>query len=107
MQNNYGGFQNNNINNNLFQSNKNFNSDGGNQNNILNFQNINMTQNQYAPNRSKKKLFVKLTQDEQNMFSKIYNYLDPQNKGRIDGKPAADFMKRSNLEYLAYCSSDK
>jgi hypothetical protein len=37
MQKNYGGFQNNNINNNLFQSNKNFNSDGGNQNIFLIF----------------------------------------------------------------------
>ena len=89
MQNNYGGFQNNNSNNNMFISNINYNSNGGSQNNNLNFQNINMAQTQYIPNRCTKKLYVKLTQDEQNMFSKIYKYLDPQNK------------------YLAYCSSDK
>jgi hypothetical protein len=82
----------------MFISNINYNSNGGSQNNNLNFQNINMAQTQYIPNRCTKKLYVKLTQDEQNMFSKIYKYLDPQNKGRIDGKPAADFMKRSNLD---------
>ena len=98
MQNNYGGFQNNNSNNNMLISNINYNSNGGSQNNNLNFQNLNMTQTQYIPTRSTKKLYVKLTQDEQNMFSKIYKYLDPQSKGRIDGKPAADFMKRSNLD---------
>ena len=98
MQNNYGVFQNNNSNNNMFQSNINFNRNGGSQNNNLNFQNLNMGQTQYIPNRSGKNFYAKLTKDEQYMFSKIYNYLDPQNKGRIDGKQAADFMKRSNLD---------
>ena len=97
MQNNYSGFQLNNSNKNIFQSNINFNTNGGKQNN-LDFQNMNIAQIQYIQKRSEKKLYVKLTQDEQNMFSKIYNYLDPQNKGRIDGKPAANFMKRSNLD---------
>ena len=98
MQNNYGVFQNNNSNNNMFISNINYNSNGGSQNNNLNFQNLNMGQTQYIPNRSGKNFYAKLTKDEQYMFSKIYNYLDPQNKGRIDGKQAADFMKRSNLD---------
>ena len=108
MQNNYGGFQNRGNNQNMNSGNTMFMSSNfdGNQNgpnNNFNFQNnnsnMNMAQSQsFNSNPNKKELHVQLTPDEQNLFPRIYNMLDNQNSGRIPGKPAANFMKKSNLD---------
>ena len=112
MNNNYAGYQNqgNNPNmnsNNMFQS-SNFRNDqnGPNMNqnnNNFNLQdsnsNMSLAQSQTIPIRNNsRKLHVQLTQDEQNFYSSLYNKLDSNNLGRILGKPAANFMKRSNLQ---------
>ena len=112
MNNNYAGYQNqgNNSNmnsNNMFQS-SNFRNDqnGPNMNqNNNNFSlqdsnsNMSLAQSQTIPIRNNsRKLHVQLTQDEQNFYSSLYNKLDSNNLGRILGKPAANFMKRSNLQ---------
>ena len=113
MQNNYGGFQNRGNNSNMNSNNTMFissnfsnNQNGPNMNqnnNNFNFQNnnsnMNLAQSQAFPNSSnKKKLHVQLTQEEQNLYPKLYNMLDDRNSGRILGKPAANFMKKSNLD---------
>ena len=111
--NNYGGYQdreknsNMNSNNTMFQS-SNFRNDqnGPNMNqNNNNFSlqdsnsNMSLAQSQTIPIRNNsRKLHVQLTQDEQNFYSSLYNKLDSNNLGRILGKPAANFMKRSNLQ---------
>ena len=97
-QNNYMTFRNDN-NSNIFGRNKSLNNNGENKNknNIFYIKNKNLFKSQNTPIRSNKKLFVKLTQDEKVLYSKIYNYLDPENKGIIDGKNAANFMKSSNI----------
>jgi hypothetical protein len=112
MNNNYAGYQNqgNNPNmnsNNMFQS-SNFRNDqnGPNMNqnnNNFNLQdsnsNMSLAKSQTIPIRNNsRKLHVQLTQDEQNFYSSLYNKLDSNNLGRILGKPAANFMKRSNLQ---------
>ena len=109
--NNYGGYQNrgNNINMNpnspMIQSSNfgnNQNNPNMNQNNSFNLQNsdsnISLAQSQSIPiNKNNKKLQVQLTNDEQRVFSQLYNMLDNNGLGRILGKPAANFMKTSNL----------
>ena len=97
-------YQGNNSNNNMFQSASFQNNQNGtnmNQNNNnLNIQNnnINMAQSQQIPmNPNQKKFQIHLTNDEQILFTKIYNMLDSNNTGRILGKQAANFMKKSNL----------
>ena len=112
MQNNYGGFQNRGNNSNMNSSNtmfmsSNFRNNQNNpnmnqNNNNFNLQNsssnISLGQSQtILMNRNAKKFNVQLTPDEQNFYSKIYNMLDNNNSGRILGKPAANFMKKSNL----------
>ena len=60
--------------------------------------NISLTHSQSLPsNRNLKKLNIKFTKDEQILYSKLYNMLDNNGAGRIMGKPAANFMKTSNL----------
>ena len=113
MQNNFDGYQNkgNNMNfNQMFNSStfpNNQNNNNGrpnmNQNNNYNLQNSNannsLVQSQQIPiNNNMKKLFVQLNQEEQMFYSKLYNLLDPNGSGRILGKIAANFMKRSNLK---------
>ena len=105
MQNNNGGFQNgNNFNNTMFTSNSNNNKNGQNinQNNFdaqSSNSNRSLAQSQSIPiNRNYIKLHIQLTKDEQIFYSKIYNMLDNNNSGRILGKPAANFMKKSNLQ---------
>ena len=95
-QNNYMTSQNDN-NPNIFRRNKSLNTNGENKNKDNNCKNMNLFKSQNISMRNNKKLFVKLTQDEKDLYSKIYNYLDPENKGTIDAKNAADFMKSSNL----------
>ena len=110
--NNYGGYQdrgnnsNLNSNNTMFQSSNFRNSQNGpnmNQNNNnFNLQNsygnISLAQSQTLPiNRNMKKLQVQMTKEEQMFYSKLYNMLDNNGEGRIMGKPAANFMKTSNL----------
>ena len=95
-QNNYMTSQNDN-NPNIFRRNKSLNTNGENKNKNNNCKNMNLFKSQNISTRNNKKLFVKLTQDEKDLYSKIYNYLDPENKGTIDAKNAADFMKSSNL----------
>jgi len=82
---------------NIFKRNKSLNNNEENKNKSNKY-NINLFKSQSIPIRINKKLFVKLTQDEKVLYSKIYNYLDPENKGSIDAKNAADFMKSSNLD---------
>ena len=110
MNNNYGGYQNqgNNPNMNSMFQNSNFmgNQNGPNMNqnnNNFNLQesnsNISLAQSQAIPIRNNsRKLNAQLTQDEQMFYSKLYNMLDNNNSGRILGKPAANFMKSSNLK---------
>jgi len=95
-QNNYMTSQNDN-NPNIFRRNKSLNTNRENKIQSNNYTNLNLFKSQNIPKSKNKKLFVKLTQDEKVLYSKIYNYLDPENKGIIDGKKAADFMKSSNL----------
>ena len=110
--NNYGVYQNRNnpnmnSNNTMFQSSNFGNNQNGpnmNQNNNnFNLQNsntsINLAQSQSIPiNKNMKKLQVQMTKDEQMLYSKLYNMLDNNGVGRILGKPAANFMKASNLK---------
>ena len=105
QKNNYPGFQNRGNNPNMNSNNTLFvNSNFRNNQNNNNFDhqdnslNMGLAQSQVIPNnRNVKKLNIQLTPDEQNFFPKIYNMLDNSNTGRILGKPAANFMKKSNL----------
>ena len=99
--NNYMTSQNDNNNPNIFKRNKSLNNNEESMNKINNNnlkKNMNLFKSQNIPIRNNKKLFVKLTQDEKVLYSKIYNYLDPENKGTLDGRNAANFMKSSNLD---------
>ena len=104
--NDYGGYQNMNSNTQMIQSanfRNNQNNPNMNQNNSFNLQNSNsniiLAQSQAIPiNKNMKKLQVQLTNAEQRFFSQLYNKLDNNNLGRILGKPAANFMKTSNLK---------
>ena len=58
--------------------------------------NINLSQT-IPKNKNIKKLQVKLTKDEQELYPLIYNMLDNNDLGSILGRLAANFMKRSNL----------
>ena len=109
MQNNNDGFQNNANNTNMNYNNtmlisSNFKNDTQLNKNNNNFKhqnvnsNISLTHSQSLPsNRNIKKLNIKFTKDEQILYSKLYNMLDNNNSGKILGKPAANFMRKSNL----------
>ena len=108
---NSGGFQNSIFNhnqqrnqNNLFFSNSNnFNN---NNNNFLQQNNNNPVRinplssfqgNQGRANSQKKRLYVKLTQEEKGYYSNLFQLVDDQNLGKLKAKDAANFMKKSGL----------
>jgi hypothetical protein len=49
------------------------------------------------PNSQKKRLYVKLTQEEKGYFSNLFQLVDSQNIGKLKAKEAANFMKKSGL----------
>ena len=48
-------------------------------------------------NSQKKRLYVKLTQEEKGYFSNLFQLVDNQNMGKLNAKDAANFMKKSGL----------
>ena len=48
-------------------------------------------------NSQKKRLYVKLTQEEKGYFTNLFQYVDNQNMGKLKAKEAANFMKKSGL----------
>ena len=58
------------------------------------------TNNSGNPPRSssqKKRLYVKLTQEEKGYFSNLFQLVDNQSMGKLNAKDAANFMKKSGL----------
>ena len=56
--------------------------------------------NSSSPTRSnlpKKRLYVKLTQEEKGYFSNLFQLVDSQGMGKLKNKDAANFMKKSGL----------
>ena len=49
------------------------------------------------PNSQKKRLYVKLTQEEKGYFSNLFQLVDNDNIGKLKAKDAANFMKKSGL----------
>ena len=49
------------------------------------------------PNFTKKRLYVKLTQEEKGYFSNLFQLVDAQGLGKLKNKDAANFMKKSGL----------
>ena len=49
------------------------------------------------PNLTKKRLYVKLTQEEKGYFSNLFQLVDAQGLGKLKNKDAANFMKKSGL----------
>ena len=45
----------------------------------------------------KKRLYVRLTQEEKGHFSNLFQLVDNQNMGKLKAKDAANFMKKSGL----------
>ena len=45
----------------------------------------------------KKRLYVKLTQEEKGYFSNLFQLVDNQSMGKLNAKDAANFMKKSGL----------
>ena len=96
------------------------NFNDNNTNNNLNFKNnINSTQSQVISKdkkffsntldnnntlfqttvlQSRKKYNLKLTNEESIIYNNCYSLLDNKNTGKINGKEAGDFMKKSNLQ---------
>ena len=48
-------------------------------------------------NSQKKRLYVRLTQEEKGHFSNLFQLVDNQNMGKLKAKDAANFMKKSGL----------
>ena len=105
---NAGGFQNSIFNhnqqrnqNNLFISNNNnFNNNNfiQNNNNPIRINPLSSFQgNQGRANSQKKRLYVKLTQEEKGYYSNLFQLVDDQNFGKLKAKDAANFMKKSGL----------
>ena len=46
---------------------------------------------------TKKRLYVKLTQEEKGYYSNLFQLVDSQGMGKIKNKDAANFMKKSGL----------
>jgi len=89
--------------NNLFFSNSN-NFNNNNNNNFL--QNNNPVRinpiasfqgDQGRASSQKKRLYVKLTQEEKGYYSNLFQLVDDQNFGKLKAKDAANFMKKSGL----------
>ena len=53
--------------------------------------------NQVRANSQKKRLYVKLTQEEKGYYSNLFQLVDDQNFGKLKAKDAANFMKKSGL----------
>ena len=49
------------------------------------------------PTLPKKRLYVKLTQEEKGYFSNLFQLVDSQGLGKLKNKDAANFMKKSGL----------
>ena len=101
-------YQRNSNQNNLFLSNSNINHPFGNtfQNNnnfpikINPLSSFQMNNSPSIPSHSalpKKRLYVKLTQEEKGYFSNLFQLVDTQGDGKLKNKDAANFMKKSGL----------
>ena len=89
--------------NNLFFSNSNFGNSLQNSNNfpvrinpLSSFQ-MGSSSSPVRPTLQKKRLYVKLTQEEKGYFSNLFQLVDSQGLGKLKNKDAANFMKKSGL----------
>ena len=64
---------------------------------LSSFQINNSSSPQTRPTLIKKRLYVKLTQEEKGYFSNLFQLVDTQNMGKLKNKDAANFMKKSGL----------
>ena len=64
---------------------------------LSSFQMVNSSSPPTRPTLPKKRLYVKLTQEEKGYFSNLFQLVDSQNMGKIKNKDAANFMKKSGL----------
>ena len=64
---------------------------------LSSFQLNNSSSPQTRPMLPKKRLYVKLTQEEKGYFSNLFQLVDSQGMGKLTNKEAANFMKKSGL----------
>ena len=64
---------------------------------LSSFQMSNSMGQPIRPNIPKKRLYVKLTQEEKGYFSNLFQLVDSQGMGKLKNKEAANFMKKSGL----------
>ena len=64
---------------------------------LSSFQTSSSTNISLRANSQKKRLYVKLTQEEKGYFTNLFQYVDNQNMGKLMAKEAANFMKKSGL----------
>lgn len=56
-----------------------------------------MSQSQQIYPTKKQRLYLKMTNEERGFFSNLFQIADKDNKGKLVGKEAADFLKKSGL----------
>ncbi len=56
-----------------------------------------LSQSQQIHPAKKQRLYLKMTNEERGFFSNLYQIADKDNKGKLVGKEAADFLKKSGL----------
>ena len=56
-----------------------------------------VSQSQTIPPTKKQRLYLKMTNEERGFFSNLFQIADKDNKGKLVGKEAADFLKKSGL----------
>ena len=64
---------------------------------LSSFQTSNSTNIPLRANSQKKRIYVKLTQEEKGYFANLFQYEDNQNMGKLKAKETANFMKKSGL----------
>ena len=64
---------------------------------LSSFQMSNSMGQPIRPNIPKKRLYVKLTQEEKGYFSNLFQLVDSQGMGKLKNKEAANFMKKSSV----------
>ena len=64
---------------------------------LSSFQLSNSSSPPIRPDIQKKRLYVKLTQEEKGYFSNLFQLVDSQGLGKLKNKDAANFMKKSGL----------
>lgn len=56
-----------------------------------------MKNNSVQMSAKKQRLYLKMTNEERGFFSNLFQLADKENKGKLIGKEAADFLKKSGL----------